>query len=294
MTNKPKRRSGLGRGMDALFDVYTETPEDNESVVEINLDEIRPNPYQPRKNFDQEALNELAESIKQSGVFQPIILRKSSIKGYELIAGERRMRASKIAGKETIPAIVRQLDDERMIEIAVLENLQREDLSPLEEAEAYNVLMDKLELTQAQVADRMGKSRPYIANYLRLLSLPEAVKEMVNKEELSMGQARTLLSLKNKQDILNLAHKVVDDKLTVRQLEELIQSANNKRPIPVSNKSTNKRSKSPYLLRIEQHLEDHFGTQTKITQKGDRGKIEIQYMSQSDLTRILEILNIQL
>lgn len=294
MTNKPKRKSGLGRGMDALFDVYTETPSDNESVVEINLEDIRPNPYQPRKHFDEEALNELAESIKQSGVFQPIILRKSSIKGYELIAGERRMRASKIAGKKTIPAIVRQLDEERMIEIAVLENLQREDLSPLEEAEAYNVLMDKLELTQAQVAERMGKSRPYIANYLRLLSLPDGVKDMVNKEELSMGQARTLLGLKNKQDILKLAQKVVNDKLTVRQLEELVQATNDKIQIKPKTNPTKPRSKSPYILSIEQHLEDYFGTHATITPKGDRGKIEIEYMSQSDLARILEILEIQL
>lgn len=294
MTNKPKRKSGLGRGMEALFDVYAETPTDNETVVEINLDEIRPNPYQPRKHFDEEALNELAESIKQSGVFQPIILRKSTIKGYELIAGERRMRASKIAGKTTIPAIVRQLDDERMIEIAVLENLQREDLSPLEEAEAYNVLMDKLELTQAEVAERMGKSRPYIANYLRLLSLPEAVKEMVNKEELSMGQARTLLGLKNKQDIIKLAHKVVQDKLTVRQLEEFVQSMNDKIQAKPQPKPSKSRQKSQYVLKIEQHLEDYFGTHTTLTQKGDRGKIEIEYMSQSDLTRILDILNIQL
>ena len=230
MASKPKK-TGLGRGMEALFTAYEEAPTDNEIVEEIALDQIRPNPYQPRKHFDELALQELADSIKQSGVFQPVILRKSMIKGYELIAGERRVRASRLAGKETIPAIVRQLDEEKMIEIAVVENLQREDLSPLEEAEAYSMLMDKLNLTQAEVADRMGKSRPYIANYLRLLTLPEQIKQMVTDEKLSMGQARTILGLKDKSQMVSVAEKVVAEHLTVRQLEELVQQYNQQLPI---------------------------------------------------------------
>ena len=203
MTSK-KKRGGLGRGMDALFQGLEETPGENEYIQEIPLNEIRSNPYQPRKHFDEEALQELADSIKQSGVFQPVIIRKSTVKGYELIAGERRVRASRLAGNQTIPAIIRDMDEQQMIEIAVLENLQREDLSPLEEAEAYQVLMDKLALTQVEVAERMGKSRPYIANYLRLLSLPEEVKPYVGKE-LSMGQARTILGLKDKNQITQVA-----------------------------------------------------------------------------------------
>src|SRR5574344_1188693 len=227
MANKGKK-GGLGRGMDALFSTFEETPNDNEVVVELKVSDIRSNPYQPRKNFDEKALQELADSIKQSGVFQPIIVRRSTIKGYELIAGERRVRASQLASKENIPAIVRQIDEEQMIEIAVLENLQREDLSPMEEAEAYNVLMEKLKLTQAEVAERMGKSRPYIANYLRLLALPEKVKKLLNDNSLSMGQARTLLALKDKSKVVAIAEKVVKDQLTVRQLEELVQSLNEK------------------------------------------------------------------
>ncbi len=294
MSNKSKRKSGLGRGIDALFESYEEAPNENEVVEEVSLDEIRPNPYQPRKHFDEDALNELAESIKQSGVFQPVILRQSSIKGYELIAGERRVRASRIAGQKTIPAIIRQLDEERMIEIAVVENLQREDLSPLEEAEAYNVFMDKLGLTQVEVAERMGKSRPYIANYLRLLSLPESVKEMVNREQLSMGQARTLLGLKDKKKITSLAQKVVKENLTVRQLEELVQRTNGQESKEPKQTPQKKVEKSPYIIDIEQHMEAFFGTQTVITQKGNRGKIEIEFLSESDLARILDLLNIQL
>ncbi|MGO4928245.1 ParB/RepB/Spo0J family partition protein [Fundicoccus sp. Sow4_D5] len=294
MANKPKK-TGLGRGMEALFTAYEETPTDNEIVEDIPLDQIRPNPYQPRKHFDKIALQELGESIKQSGVFQPVILRKSMIKGYELIAGERRVRASRLAGKTTIPAIVRQLDEERMIEIAVVENLQREDLSPLEEAEAYSMLMDKLNLTQAEVADRMGKSRPYIANYLRLLTLPEEIKQMVTEEKMSMGQARTILGLKDKSQMIPVAEKVVREHLTVRQLEELVQQYNQQMPIqPKKNEKTDKVAKAPHIVEIEHQMQERFGTGASINQKGDKGKIEIEFLSQSDLIRILEMLDIQL
>ncbi|OFK58060.1 chromosome partitioning protein ParB [Globicatella sp. HMSC072A10] len=294
MANKAKK-GGLGRGMDALFSTFEETPNDNEVVVELKVSDIRSNPYQPRKNFDEKALQELADSIKQSGVFQPIIVRRSTIKGYELIAGERRVRASQLAGKETIPAIVRQIDEEQMIEIAVLENLQREDLSPMEEAEAYNVLMEKLKLTQAEVAERMGKSRPYIANYLRLLALPETVKELLNDNSLSMGQARTLLALKDKSKVVAIAEKVVKDQLTVRQLEELVQSLNEKKDEPEKKDEKNKPASKPtHILAVEERMQEYFGTAATVHQKGDRGKIEIEFLSQSDLIRILDLLNIHL
>ena len=191
------RSKGLGRGIDALFQESKEEQQPDEQVVELEISEIRPNPYQPRKTFNEEALEELAKSIKKSGVFQPIIVRKSSVKGYEIIAGERRYRASKLAKKTEIPAIIREFNEEQMMEVAVLENLQREDLTPLEEAEAYNTLMEKLNLTQTQVSERLGKSRPYIANYLRLLGLPGKVKLMLQDGSLSMGQARTLLAVKD-------------------------------------------------------------------------------------------------
>ena len=289
-----KNSKGLGRGIDALFGDYSELDEidvTNEMVKEIPLEEIPPNPYQPRKTFDEEALNELADSIRQSGVFQPIIVRESTIKGYEIIAGERRFRASKLAGKATVPAIIRAFDEERMMEVAVLENLQREDLTSLEEAEAYDMLMKKLKLTQEEVAKRLGKSRPYIANYLRLLGLPESVKKMLQSDEISMGQARTLLGLKDKRMIIKIANKVVRDNLTVRQLEQLVNQLN--QPKEVEQKS-NKAEKKPYYIReSEDRLMDKFGTAVQISDKGNIGKIESEYLSTDDLTRILDILEIQ-
>jgi ParB family chromosome partitioning protein len=281
---------GLGRGIDALFQDIEEVDVKKEEVLDLPLNELRPNPYQPRKTFDEQSLKELANSIERSGVFQPIIVRRSQIKGYEIIAGERRFRASKLAGKTDIPAIIRDFDEEMMMQIAVLENLQREDLNPLEEAEAYDMLMKNLKLTQAQVAERLGKSRPYIANYLRLLSLPKLVKEMVQEERLSMGQARTLLGLKDKSNLLKLANRCVKENLTVRQLEKLVSEMNEakeKKKIPRLMKE------KPYYLReSEERLMDKFGTSVAIQEKNGKGKIEIEYLSQNDLTRILDILDI--
>ena len=289
-----KNSKGLGRGIDALFGDYAELSNinaANEQVQKIPLTDIRPNPYQPRKTFDETALNELAESIKLSGVFQPIILRESKVKGYEIIAGERRFRASKLAGKETIPAIIREFDEEKMMEVAVLENLQREDLTSLEEAEAYEMMMKKLKLTQEEVATRLGKSRPYIANYLRLLGLPDAVKEMLQKEEISMGQARTLLGLKDKKQISKLAKRVVKEHLTVRQLEQLVNKMNQTKE---EIEQPKKEAKKPYYIReSEERLMDKFGTSVSINEKNQKGKIEIEYLSTDDLTRILDILEIQ-
>lgn len=289
-----KNSKGLGRGIDALFGDYAELSNidaANEQVQQIPLTDIRPNPYQPRKTFDEIALNELAESIKLSGVFQPIILRESKIKGYEIIAGERRFRASKLAGKETIPAIIREFDEEKMMEVAVLENLQREDLTSLEEAEAYEMMMKKLKLTQEEVATRLGKSRPYIANYLRLLGLPDAVKELLQKEDISMGQARTLLGLKDKKQITKLAKRVVREHLTVRQLEQLVNKMN--QPKEEAEQPPRNNKKPYYIRESEERLMDKFGTSVSINEKNQKGKIEIEYLSTEDLTRILDILEIQ-
>ena len=290
-----KNSKGLGRGIDALFSSFEDIEqidEKTEQVQEISLDDIRPNPYQPRKTFDEEALKELADSIQLNGVFQPIILRQSSVKGYEIIVGERRVRASRLAGKESIPAIVREFDEQAMIEIAVIENLQREDLSPLEEAEAYQMMSDKLKLTQAQVAERVGKSRPYIANYLRLLTLPEDVKVLLRNGDLTMGQARTLLGLKDQKQMSELAKRVVQDGITVRQLELLVQQMTE----PTETKEKKKRqkiAKPSYILESEERLMDRFGTSVQITPKGEQGKIEIEYLSPNDLDRILELLNVE-
>ncbi|GAB5055547.1 MULTISPECIES: ParB/RepB/Spo0J family partition protein [Pediococcus] len=269
--------------------------EDSKQVVEINLSHIHPNLYQPRHNFDAKALRELANSIQESGVFQPIIVRKQEAAKnyYELIAGERRFRAAKMAGLHTIPALISQLSDAETMEAAVIENLQREDLTPLEEAQAYDSLMAKLNFTQAQVSEKLGKSRPYIANYLRLLRLPQTIKNMLQAGELSMGQARTLLALKNRHKLIPLAKRVVSEHLTVRQLENLVNRLNAQMPkkgkpvLPV-------RKESPYVRAIEEQLQERFGTKAVLDQKEKGGKIEINYVSNDDLNRILNLLNISL
>lgn len=287
------RSKGLGRGIDALFQESKEEQQPDEQVVELEISEIRPNPYQPRKTFNEEALEELAKSIKKSGVFQPIIVRKSSVKGYEIIAGERRYRASKLAKKTEIPAIIREFNEEQMMEVAVLENLQREDLTPLEEAEAYNTLMEKLNLTQTQVSERLGKSRPYIANYLRLLGLPGKVKLMLQDGSLSMGQARTLLAVKDEEKLMELAEKTVKEGLTVRQLEQLVAQINGKKP-KKAKKQTN--PYEPYIKQTENLLQEKFGTKVavKANAKNGKGKIEIDYLSIDDFNRIMDILKIKL
>ena len=290
------KQSGLGRGIEALFEEndFNEI-NDNETVQDVKLSLIRPNPSQPRRTFDQKALRELASSIQESGVFQPIILRQPDpkLKRYELIAGERRFRASKLAKQTTIPAIIRTMSDEKMMEVAVLENLQREDLTPLEEAQAYQTLMDELSLTQAQVAERLGKSRPYIANYLRLLGLPNEIKELVSAGKLSMGQARTLLGLKDRKQLVKLAKQAVEKNLTVRQLEELVAQMNG----TAEKKRAKRRQRKPaYVREAESQLQSKFGTKVAVapSRKKNAGKIEIPYTSADDFNRILEVLNISL
>ena len=268
-----KNKKGLGRGINALFADFDEEKEADEKVEELRLDEIRPNPYQPRKNFDEENLKDLSDSIRKNGVFQPIIVRKSSVMGYEIIAGERRFRASKLAGKDSIPAIVRAIDDEQMMEVAVLENLQREDLSPLEEAEAYSTLMKNLKITQSELSERLGKSRPYIANYLRLLDLPREVKAFVQDGKLSMGQARTLLALKDKDKLVELAKKTVKENYTVRQLEQIVNDMNGKKKVKKDRKRsfhhTFFKAKTGFKKNLDRRL------QSKPTKRRARVKLKL-------------------
>ncbi|MCI1892982.1 MAG: ParB/RepB/Spo0J family partition protein [Schleiferilactobacillus harbinensis] len=285
-----KKRKGLGRGIDALFADMDAADKAQEMVEELPVADIRPNPYQPRRRFTDEGLQELAHSIVQNGVLQPVILRKS-VNGYELIAGERRLRASKIAQKKTIPAIIRQLDDSTMMEAAILENLQREDLNPLEEAEAYDMMLKRLHLTQAEVSERLGKSRPYIANYLRVLSLPTPVKSQLADGTLSMGQARTLLGLKDKTQIIPVAKKTIKESLTVRQLEKLVSEMNHTQP----QKRTAKPHRSKFVAATEKQLRERFQTKVAIQEgKAGKGRIEIPYVSTDDLNRILDMLSISL
>lgn len=253
-----RKKGGLGRGIEALFDDEPQVDE-AEEVQDIALDEIRPNPYQPRKTFDDKSLKELSDSIKENGVFQPIIIRKS-VNGYEIIAGERRYRASKLAKKKTVPAIIRNFDESQMMEVAVLENLQREDLTPLEEAQAYEMLQKNLGLTQEEVSKRMGKSRPYIANYLRLLTLPSKTKRLLQHGDLSMGQARTLLGLKDKDKIDDVAKRVVKEGMPVRKVEALVASLNAKKPRKKPNQ------KSAFIRASENQLSKKFGSNVNISE----------------------------
>ncbi|AIU83979.1 MULTISPECIES: ParB/RepB/Spo0J family partition protein [Bacillus] len=277
-------KGGLGKGINALFN---QVDLSEETVEEIKISDLRPNPYQPRKQFDDESLAELKESIIQHGILQPIIVRKS-LKGYDIVAGERRYRAAKLAGKETVPAIVRDLSESLMREVALLENLQREDLSPLEEALAYDSLLKHLDLTQEQLAKRLGKSRPHIANHLRLLTLPESIQNLIAEGTLSMGHGRTLLGLKNKNKLEPLVKKVVEEQLNVRQLEQLIQQLNNNVPRETKKKEP---VQDVVLKERESYLQNYFGTTVNIKRQKKKGKIEIEFFSNEDLERILELLS---
>ena len=276
---------GLGKGLNALFP--GESLKQSEQVEQIDLKLLKPNPYQPRKVFEEESLKELTESIREHGILQPIIVRKKGRK-YEIVVGERRFRASGEAGLESVPAVVRDMTDQQMMELAILENLQREDLNPVEEAEAYKQLMDALCLTQEQLAFRLGKSRPHIANHLRLLFLPEQVRAMLSDGRLSMGHGRALLGLKNKKQIEPVAQKTVSDSLNVRQLEALVQRMNEDVP-----RETKKEKKDIFITEKETELRDFFGTSVNIRKTKNRGKIEIEFFSDEDLERILELLEQQ-
>ena len=274
------RQKGLGKGLDALFT----SNQNDEAIIELNLGEIRRNPYQPRTDFDQTKMDELAESIKEHGILQPIIVRKS-VKGYDIVAGERRYRASKIAEKETIPAIVKTLTDNEMMELAIIENLQRENLSPLEEANSYRQLMDELEITQGQVSERLGKSRPYIANMLRLLNLPQAVKKMISENRLSGAHGRTLLSLKDPLQQETAAKKAADEEMSVRALEDYVKTLTEPKK-----KKTAQKSKPLFIEKHESRLKERFGTAVEIKKKRRKGSISLEFKNEEEFKRIISIL----
>ena len=271
----------LGRGLTELFgsnvdDLIEEIASGDRDKNILPISEIRPNPYQPRKNFDQDKLKEMAESIREHGVFQPIIVRKA-IDGYELIAGERRLRASKLAGKEDIPAIVVEFSDQEMMEISLLENIQREDLNAVEEAAAYSQLIEKIGYTQEELAKHIGKSRTHITNMLRLLRLPDDIKEKVRSGKLSYGQARTLLAAEDEEKMHELAERAVREGLSVRDLEKLVSEK------PAEKKKKEVR-RNPYYEDIRSRLEKQFGTGVEVK----KNKMVIYYNSDEDLNRILE------
>ena len=288
------KKRALGRGLEELFNnenldinqlerTIIDTTSIDE-IVEIDLSELRANPYQPRKIFDEDALQELANSIKEHGVFQPIIVKKS-IKGYEIIAGERRVRASKLAGLTKIPAIIRDFTDEQMMEIALLENLQRENLTAIEEAVAYKALLENLNLTQDELSKKVGKSRSHITNIIGLLRLPADIQKLVNTSKISMGHARILSKLDNETQIREIANKIINDNITVRDVEELTSANNFER----KNKITKKERPTSEFKYVEDLLREKLDTKVKINDK----KIEISYTNVADLNRILEILDIK-
>ena len=288
------KKRALGRGLEELFNsdnldlermesqIYESATK--EEIVEIPISELRVNPYQPRKYFNDEALAELAASIKEHGVFQPIIV-KQSIKGYEIVAGERRFRASKMAGLEKIPAIIRAFTDEQMMEIALLENLQRENLSAIEEAIAYKNMIEQLSLTQDELAGKVGKSRSHITNILGLLRLPKEVQQMVAEDKISMGHARVLSKLESDEKIIEMAHQIIDSKLPVRELEEMTSTPSVEKKVKIVRKSS---SSSEYKY-VEDMLRDKLDTKVKIKER----KIEISFSNVADLNRILEILDVK-
>ncbi|MCD1160794.1 ParB/RepB/Spo0J family partition protein [Peribacillus frigoritolerans] len=278
---------GLGKGLNALLFNSGEISKD-EIVREIKLRELRPNPYQPRKSFRLEAIEELKQSIMEHGILQPIIARKS-IKGYEIVAGERRYRAAKEAGLETVPVVVREMSEQQMMELAILENLQREDLNPIEEAAAYQTLLEKLEFTQEQLANRLGKSRPHIANHVRLLSLPEGIRRYISDGEISMGHGRALLGLKKKEMLKPVADKILKEGMNVRQLEQYIHQLND--TVSRETKPKKQEKKDIFIKQRETSLRERLGTSVTIKQSKKKGKIEIEFFSKEDLERILNLID---
>lgn len=286
-----KSRKGLGKGLDSIFGSNVEQFLDDiqnngkevpgRREIEIDIDEIRANPYQPRKEFDEKALQDLSDSIRIHGIFTPLLVRKSKAKGYELIAGERRLRAAKLAGLKVVPAISVEFTDEEMMEISILENVQRENLNPIEEAAAYESLIKRLGYTQEKLAERVGKSREYCANMLRLLKLPQDVQKLVSEKKLTMGHVRPLLALKDEDKMYDAAMHVMKEKMSVRDVEKYIRELN------TSNKPTKvKVEKDPLVLDLERKLSSKLSTKVEVSKK----QLTISYHDTKDLNRILEIL----
>lgn len=281
------KKKALGKGLEELFsnssftiDTLEDTivKEERNNATEIELSQIRSNPYQPRKVFDEEALNELADSIKVYGVVEPVILKKS-VKGYEIVAGERRCKASKIAGLTTVPAIIKDFTDEEMMEIALLENIQREDLNPVDTAISISNILQVRDMTQEEFSKKFGKSRSYITNLLGLLNLPKSVQELVKNGKLSMSHARCLSKIDDEEKVINLANKIIKENLNVRDVEKMLSKKDDKKVI---------KEKNEKFRMYEDAFSDTIGNKVRISNK----KIEISYNSMQDLNRIMEILNI--
>ncbi|MCP3954497.1 MAG: ParB/RepB/Spo0J family partition protein [Desulfobacterales bacterium] len=285
---KSRKKQALGRGLEALIPTAPPKtgPGANKGFIECDIDLVNPNPSQPRTHFSAEGLAELSESIKAQGILQPLLVRKDT-NGYELVAGERRLRAAKIAGLDKVPILVKNLTDAQMLEMSIVENIQRENLNPIEEADAYYRLMTEFNLTQDQAAERVGKSRSAVANFLRLRQLPDEIKASIGASTVSMGHARALLGIETKSGQITAWREVVAKKLSVRQTETMIRrlkkQAQKQTPEAVD-------SEKFYFTSLEEDLARHFGTRVRIKRKQQKGSVEIEYYSNDDLDRLLTLL----
>lgn len=280
------KKNVLGKGLDSLIpeNIKVEKNEPAGKELLIRISDIEPNKEQPRKKFDEDALNELAESIKQYGIIQPIVVTKPKNGFYEIIAGERRWRAAKLAGLKEVPVIIKDYSDIEIVEIALIENIQRENLNPIEEAIAYKRLLTEFNLKQDEVAERVSKSRVAITNSMRLLNLDERVQEILINEMISMGHARALLGIEDGDEQYNLAMRVFDEKLSVRDIEKIVKAKNNKKKVEKP------KEKEVLYQDLEEKLKSIFGTKVTINNKGNKGKIEIEYYSKEDLERIYDLI----
>jgi len=281
--SRAHKKKVLGRGLDALFPDIGSMDTKAKDFFHCDIDVIRPNPYQPRRKFSADELAALSSSIKEQGILQPLLVRKNS-NGYELIAGERRLRASKMAGLSQVPVVVRDITDTELLEVSIVENIQREDLNPMEEAEAYQRLMDEFKMTQQQVAVRVSKSRSAVANFLRLCQLPQPIKDSLMDNLLSMGHARALLGVENAVEQTKAWKIVMSKGLSVRQTEALIKQ--------LKSQPRKKAAKSdePHFNALAEDLSRRFGTKVNIKRRGDKGKVEIEFYNNDDLDRLLELL----
>jgi ParB family chromosome partitioning protein len=284
---KKRRKMALGRGLDSLLPIESgPEAENSRDYFQCDIDLIRPNRYQPRRRFADADLAELSDSIREQGILQPLLVRKDGL-GYELVAGERRLRAARLAGLQQVPVVTKDISDEALLEMSIIENIQREDLNPLDEAEAYHLLMTEFSLTQEEAAKRVGKSRPAVANSLRLRQLPDAIKETILDNTLSMGHARALLGAETSPQQLAAWRTVMAKGLSVRQTEALIrQFKKGQKPSP----KTLKDAETNYLASLAEELSRRFGTRVSILRRGKKGKVEIDFFTNDDLNRLLELL----
>lgn len=276
------KKGGLGKGLDAIF--AENTTESGSGAVELKISELEPNREQPRREFDEKAMAELADSIAQHGLLQPLLVRPLFGGGYQIVAGERRWRAARMAGLSEVPAVVREMSDHEVMELALIENLQREDLTPLEEANGYQTLLDKYGMTQEEVAKTVGKSRPAVANALRLLHLPEGIREMVERGELSAGHARTLLAFPDEASMLEAAKKAVEQGLSVRELERMAKKATEAQKEGEKPRPTRR---IPYFDEVELSLHEHLGRKVRVAGNKTKGTLQIEFYGEEDLQRLM-------